>query len=189
MDVLNLDSKFKIWRNIKFYFPYRELTNKPKWRVAILTCMDCRIVTSVFGIEDPGDAIIIRTAGALLTLDSLRSLLIAIYELDVKLIAVVGHTDCGGKMTKEHMNRLLSKISKKTEISHEKVLHLLGSSDPSDAFLGFNDVKTQVQKTVESIREHYLISPAEVEVVGYIYETLNGELVRLEKRRSIKREI
>lgn len=182
----SIDDKFKIWRNIKFYFPYRELTNLPKWRVAILTCMDCRITTSVFGIEDPGESIIIRNAGALLTIDSLRSLLIAIYELSVDLIAVVGHTDCGGKMTEDQMIQLVSKLSKKTGVSHEKVLRLLESSDPSHAFLGFNDVKIQIQRTVKTIREHPLISPAEVEVVGYIYNTLNGNLVRL---HSFQREI
>ncbi|MFX0206457.1 MAG: beta-class carbonic anhydrase [Candidatus Hodarchaeota archaeon] len=178
MDVSSLDVKFQNWRNLKFYFPYRELTSSPSWRVAILTCMDCRIVSNVFGVEDPGEAIIIRTAGALLTLDSLRSLLISIYELNVNLIVVCGHTDCGGRMSKDHMNQLLSKICKKTSISREEILNILNSSNPSEAFRGFIDVKVQVQKTIKSIREHPLISPTGVEVVGYIYETLNGNLVK-----------
>ncbi len=180
MDVLSLDEKFKTWRNLKFYFPYRELTSQPRWRVAILTCMDCRIVSRVFGIEDPGESIVIRTAGALLTFDSLRSLLIAIYELNVSLIVVCGHTDCGGNMTENHVNQLLAKITKKTGISPEKVLHFLGFSDPSEAFLGFNDVEVQVRRTVESIQEHPLIAPTGVEVIGYIYETLKGNIIKLE---------
>ncbi len=182
MDVYELDEKFRIWQNIKFYFPYSELTNHPKWRVAILTCMDCRIISSIFGIEDPGNAVIIRTAGALLTFDSLRSLLIAIYELNVNLIVVVGHTDCGGEMTKEYMTRLLTKISRKTGISGEKILSLLSSSDTSDAFLGFNDVIVQINQTVKTIQEHPLISPAEVEVVGYIYDVSKGQLSKLQQR-------
>ncbi|MHA2244271.1 MAG: beta-class carbonic anhydrase [Candidatus Hodarchaeales archaeon] len=186
MVAFSLDDKFKIWRNIKFYFPYRELTNQPKWRVAILTCMDCRITTNVFGIEDPGESIIIRNAGALLTPDSLRSLLIAIYDLKVNLIAVVGHTDCGGEMTKDQMNQLLNKISKKTGISSEKILQMLNVSSPTHALFGFNDVKIQIQRTIKTIREHPLVSQAEVEVVGYIYNTLDGSLVR---SHSFQREI
>jgi carbonic anhydrase len=182
MDVNELDDKFRIWQNIKFYFPYSELTNHPKWRVAILTCMDCRIISNVFGIEDPGNAVIIRTAGALLTSDSLRSLLIAIYDLNVRIIVVVGHTDCGGEMTKEQMTRFLTKISKKTGISGEKVLQLLNSSDPSDAFKGFNDVEVQIHQTVKTIEEHPLISPAELEVVGYIYDISNGQLSKIQQR-------
>lgn len=181
MDVYDLDEKFKVWRNIKFYFPYSELTTQPKWRVAILSCMDCRIISNVFGIEDPGEAIIIRTAGALLTHDSLRSLLIAVFDLNVNLIVVVGHTDCGGKMNNDQMIRLLSKISKRTGIPGEKVLRLLGSSDPSEAFLGFNDVEVQIRQTVKTIQEHPLISPAEVEVVGYLYDALNGQLTKLKQ--------
>ncbi|UCG00710.1 MAG: carbonic anhydrase [Candidatus Heimdallarchaeota archaeon] len=182
MDVYKLDEKFRIWQNIKFYFPYSELTTQPQWRVAILTCMDCRIITSVFGIEEPGNAIIIRTAGALLTFDSLRSLLIAIYELNVNVIVVVGHTDCGAEMTKEYMTRLLARISKKTGISGEKVLNLLSSSDSADAFLGFNDVEVQIHQTVKTIQEHPLISPAEVEVVGYIYDVSKGKLSKIQKK-------
>ena len=182
MDIHKLDEKFKIWRNLKFYFPYSELTNQPNWRVAILTCMDCRITTSVFGIEDPGDAIIIRTAGALLTFDSLRSLLIAVYDLNVNQIVVVGHTDCGGEMTKEQMIRLLTKISKKTGISGEEVLRLLSSSDPSDAFLGFNNVEVKVLETVMAIQEHPLISPTEVEVVGYLYDVTKGFISKIQQR-------
>ncbi len=186
MAVFNLNEKFNIWRNIKYYYPYSELTRQPKWRTAILTCMDCRIVTNVFGIEDPGEAIIIRTAGALLTLDSLRSLLIAIYELSVNLIAVIGHTDCGGGMSKDQMSQLVQKISKRTSLLPDKVLRLLGSSDPSSAFLGFNNVEVQVQRTVMDIQEHPLISPIGVEVDGYIYETLKGDLIKVQKKRGLR---
>ncbi|MFX1506417.1 MAG: beta-class carbonic anhydrase [Promethearchaeota archaeon] len=182
MEVLDLERKFKTWQNLKFYFPYAELTNQPKWRVAILTCMDCRIISNIFGIEDPGNAIIIRTAGAILTFDSLRSLLIAIYELNVNLIVVVGHTDCGGEMTKEQMTRLLTKISKKTGMPGEKVLRLLSSKDPHDAFLGFNNVETQILQTVKTIQEHPLISPVGVEVLGFIYDVTKGQLSKIRHR-------
>jgi len=144
--------------------------------------MDCRIITGIFGIKDPGDAIIIRNAGALLTFDSLRSLLIAIYELDVKLIVVVGHTDCGGKITKEQMTRLLTKVSKKTGMSSEQVLDYFSSSDPSDVFLGFNDVEEQIYQTVKTIQEHPLIFPDEVEVLGYIYDVSKGQFSKVPQR-------
>jgi carbonic anhydrase len=185
MKVHDLEIKFKTWQNLKFYFPYSELTNQPKWRVAILTCMDCRIISNIFGIEDPGDAIIIRTAGALLTSDSLRSLIIAIYELNVNLIVVVGHTDCGGEMTKDQMIQLLNKISKKTGMPGEQVLRLLSSSDLSTAFLGFSDVEEQIHETVKSIQEHPLIFPTEVEVVGYIYDVSRGIISKVQQQKEL----
>ncbi|MFX0184716.1 MAG: beta-class carbonic anhydrase, partial [Candidatus Hodarchaeota archaeon] len=174
-----LEEKFKQWRNLKFFYPYRELSANPKWQALILTCMDCRITSNVFGIEDPGEAIIIRNAGALLTKDSLRSILIAIYELNVNFIAVVGHTNCGGENTKGRMEELLSKISKKTKMSRNDVLNTLGTDDASQAFLGFKDVHLKVPSTVEALQQHPLIVSVDIDVVGYIYNTQTGDIIKV----------
>jgi len=174
-----LEEKFRRWRNVKFFFPYRELSANPKWQALILTCMDCRITSNVFGIEDPGEAIIIRNAGALLTKDSLRSILIAIYELNVNFIAVVGHTNCGSETTKDGMEELLSKISKRTKMSRNDVLNTLGTLDVSKAFLGFIDVHFKVQSTVEALRQHPLIYSVDINVVGYIYNTQTGDIIKV----------
>lgn len=174
-----LEEKFKRWRNLKFFFPYRELSANPKWQALILTCMDCRITSNVFGIEDPGEAIIIRNAGALLTKDSLRSILIAIYELNVNFIAVVGHTNCGGENTKREMEELLSKISKRTKMSRKDILNTIGTLDVSQAFLGFKDVHLKVRATVEALKQHPLIYSVDINVVGYIYNTKTGDIIEV----------
>jgi carbonic anhydrase len=173
-----LEEKLRQWRNLKFYFPYRNLSNKPKFRLAIITCMDCRIISNVFGIEDPGEAIVIRNAGALMTPDSLRSLLIAIYELNVNKILVCGHTDCGCQMNIDQMNDILSKISERTNLSSNDILHEFNVQNAPQIFYGFLDVKKQVLETVKNLQQHPLI-PSEVEVLGYIYETLTGDLNKL----------
>jgi carbonic anhydrase len=179
MDSKDLKNKLKHWKDLKYFFPYSELTGHPKWRVVILTCMDCRIISNVFGVEEPGEVTIIRNAGALLTPDSLRSILVAIYELEVNLIAVIGHTDCGGCMSNDEMETLLSTISKRTKISHEEVLRILGVSSVKQAFLGFSDVTVQVKRTVKAIQTHPLISSVEVNVLGYIYDTKSGEIIKI----------
>ena len=62
--------------------------------LAILTCIDSRIdPLAVFGLE-PGDAKILRNAGARVTDDALRTLALAAATLGVTRIAVVQHTDC-----------------------------------------------------------------------------------------------
>jgi carbonic anhydrase len=180
METRELDDKFKKWRNINYYYPYSELTNKPNWRIAILTCMDCRITSQIFGIEDPGEAIIIRNAGSLLTFDTFRSLLLAIYELKVETIVVVGHTDCGACMSTSQMNGVIAKISKRINKSPDEILRLLDTKDAKEAFLGFSNMEVQIYETVNNIRRHPLISGAEVEVVGYIYDTTNGELNKVQ---------
>ena len=72
----------------------------PDKKIAILTCMDTRLVTllpAALGIRN-GDVKLIKNAGAVVTnpFDStVRSLLVAIYELGVNEIMVIGHTGCG----------------------------------------------------------------------------------------------
>jgi carbonic anhydrase len=62
--------------------------------LAILTCIDSRIdPLAVFGLV-PGDAKILRNAGARVTDDVLRTLALAVATLGVTRIAVVQHTDC-----------------------------------------------------------------------------------------------
>lgn len=62
--------------------------------VAILTCIDSRIPPlEVFELV-PGDAKILRNAGARVTEDMIRTLAIATSQLGVTRIAVMRHTDC-----------------------------------------------------------------------------------------------
>lgn len=72
----------------------------PDKKIAIVTCMDTRLVEllpAALGIHN-GDVKIIKNAGGTITnpLDStMRSILIAIYELGVNEVMVIGHTGCG----------------------------------------------------------------------------------------------
>ncbi len=61
---------------------------------AVVTCMDTRIdPLAILGLR-PGDAKIIRNAGARVTDDVLRSLVLATHFLGVTEIAVMHHTGC-----------------------------------------------------------------------------------------------
>src|SRR6476620_324579 len=62
--------------------------------LAVLTCIDSRIdPLAMLGLR-PGDAKIIRNAGARVTDDALRSLVLAVNLLGVDRVCVVQHTDC-----------------------------------------------------------------------------------------------
>lgn len=72
----------------------------PDKRIAIVTCMDTRLVEllpAALGIKN-GDVKMIKNAGGTITnpFDStVRSLLVAVYELGVNEIMIIGHTNCG----------------------------------------------------------------------------------------------
>ena len=75
-------------------FKYSDLTGVAQKGLAIVTCMDSRInPLSVVGMRS-GDAKILRNAGARVTDDVLRTLVLATYLLGVERILIMPHTNC-----------------------------------------------------------------------------------------------
>ena len=62
--------------------------------LGVVTCMDSRIEPlNMLGLA-PGDAKILRNAGARVTDDVLRTLVLAVHLLGVRRVMVVAHTNC-----------------------------------------------------------------------------------------------
>lgn len=127
-----------------------------------------------------GDVKIIKNAGGVVSHafgSVVRSLLVAIFELGVEEIMVIGHTDCGvqhinSNMMIGHMiNRGVSEenidIMKYCGIDFEKWLE------------GFDNVETSVHETVKFLKEHPLI-PKDVRIAGYVMDSVTGELNPIE---------
>lgn len=87
-DVLNANETFA--KN----FQHTDLTGRAAKELAIVTCMDSRInPLEMIGMK-PGDVKILRNAGARVTDDVLRTLVLAAWLLNVKRVLVIPHTDC-----------------------------------------------------------------------------------------------
>src|SRR5829696_1684889 len=67
----------------------------PAQKVAVVACMDARIVPSQLLGLDVGDAHVIRNAGGVVSSDTIRSLAISQRLLGTEEIVLVHHTDCG----------------------------------------------------------------------------------------------
>ncbi|MEY3904535.1 MAG: hypothetical protein RIT08_451, partial [Actinomycetota bacterium] len=75
-------------------FKSQDLTGQAKKGLAIVTCMDSRIdPLRIVGMK-AGDAKILRNAGARVTEDVLRTLILATNLLNVSRVLVMPHTDC-----------------------------------------------------------------------------------------------
>lgn len=69
--------------------------------LAVITCMDSRIEPlGMLGLS-PGDAKILRNAGARVTPDVIRTLVLGVHLLGVRRVLVVPHTRCGTLGTEE----------------------------------------------------------------------------------------
>lgn len=157
----------------------RFVTDKyPNKRIAIVTCMDTRLVEllpAALGLRN-GDVKIIKNAGGTITnpFDStVRSLLVAIYELGVNEVMIIGHTNCGVQgMDSAEMQHLM----KQRGISEQHITLMKHCGIDLDAWLhGFDDTEAAVLETVDLVRNHPLV-PGDVVVKGYIMDSTTGEL-------------
>ena len=158
------------------------ITSKyPDRKIAIVSCMDTRLVEllpAALGFKN-GDIKIIKNAGGTITnpFDStMRSLLVAIYELGVEWIMVIGHTNCGvqGMDSKRMIQHM-----KERGITDEKIGMMRYCGIDLEQWLhGFDDTKSAVLETVDLISHHPLI-PTDVKVKGFIMDSTTGELEEL----------
>ena len=88
----------ELLRNAEKYaasFDRGDLPLPPAKKVAVVACMDARLLPArVLGLEE-GDAHIIRNAGGVVTDDEIRSLAIPQRLLGTEEIILIHHTDCG----------------------------------------------------------------------------------------------
>lgn len=160
-----------------FYEPF--VTSKyPDKKVAILSCMDTRLTAllqEALGIKN-GDATVIKNAGGSVSHpfgSVMRSLVVAIYDLGVEEIMVIGHTDCG--MENMDSDAMLEKM-KKRGVTEEQLnlIHYCGV-DFEKWLRGFESPMDSVLETVKQIKEHPLI-PADVKIEGFIMDSVTGAL-------------
>ena len=148
-------------------FDRGDLPLPPARRLAIVTCMDARILPSrALGLEE-GDAHVIRNAGGRAR-DALRSLIISQRLLGTREVALIHHTDCG-MLT--FSNRDL----------REKVREDLGQDTGEFDFLPFQDLDESVREDIEFLQATQLLDP-ETSIRGFVYDVRTGSLreVRVE---------
>jgi carbonic anhydrase len=132
--------------------------------LAVLTCIDSRIEPlPMLGLE-PGDAKILRNAGARVTDDVLRTLVLASYLLGVERLMVIAHTDC--------------RMAVGTEADVHAAIGRAGGPDTrSLAFHVSPDQEATVRADVQRVRSWPYLS--HLHVGGFLYDVGSGRLVEL----------
>ncbi|MCH5228043.1 MAG: carbonic anhydrase [Muribaculaceae bacterium] len=163
--------------NKECYKPY--MTSKyPDKKIAIVTCMDTRLVEllpAALGIKN-GDVKMIKNAGGMIDNpwdSTMRSLLVGVYELGVEEIMIIGHTECGVQcMSATEMLHLM----KERGIT-DGTIDMVGRCgiDLEKWLTGFSDTAQAVKDTVELVSRHPLL-PAGIEVTGYIMDSVTGKI-------------
>jgi carbonic anhydrase len=143
-------------------FQSQGLSGEARKGLAIVTCMDSRIDPLRIVGMDAGDAKILRNAGARVTDDVLRTLILATHLLNVNRVLVMPHTDCRmASATEDEMHAL---IMEKSGVDTRGV--------------EIRTVKDQEAALIKDIGriESYPLLKSGITVMGAIYDVKSGKL-------------
>jgi len=126
--------------------------------------MDSRIEPLTMLGLGPGDAKILRNAGARVTGDVLRTLVLASHLLGVERLMVIAHTDC--RMTAGSEDDI-----------HAAVRDAGGPDTRSLTFHVTDDAARSVCEDVERVRASPYLP--HLQVGGFLYDVATGRLARL----------
>jgi carbonic anhydrase len=132
--------------------------------LAVLTCMDSRIEPlEMLGLV-AGDAKLLRNAGARVTDDVLRTLVLAAHLLGVERVMVVAHTKC--------------RMAGGTEDDvHAAIAESGGPDTRSLSFLTTTDQRTSLLGDVQRIRSWPYLG--RLSVGGFLYDVDSGRVSRV----------
>lgn len=144
-------------------FKFGGLAMPPSRKLAVLACMDARLmVDQALGLK-AGEAHVIRNAGGIASEDAVRSLIISHHLLGTQEFIVINHTDCG-------------MLTFKDQELGEKLRRETGSAAVAPArFFAFSDVDANVLEQVHKIKSHPWI-PRQIPVRGFVYDVKTGKL-------------
>lgn len=142
-------------------FRLEHLQAPPRRRLAVVACMDCRLpVEELFGLK-PGEAHILRNAGAIVTEDVVRSLLLSHHLMGVREVLILQHTECG--LTQCREEELVQHLERTTGQPAPLPVH----------FHTFRDLEANVRTQVRRLRAHPWLARG-VFVRGFVYDVRTG---------------
>ncbi len=143
-------------------FSDSQLAGRAARGLAVVTCMDSRIEPlQMLGLSK-GDAKILRNAGARVTDDVLRTLVLAVHLLGVDRVMVVAHTAC--RMAKVNDEQV-----------HEAMQAQAGLDTRSLDFRTIGDQALTLRDDVQRVRSSPYL-PAGLPVLGCLYSVDTGRL-------------
>jgi carbonic anhydrase len=133
----------------------------PRKKVAIVACMDARVIpTEMLGLRE-GDAHVIRNAGGVITDDEIRSLAISQHELGTEEVLLIHHTDCG--------------LLKITDEEFKDRLEQSTGLRPEWHSGAFPDLEASVRESIQRVVDSPFV-PHTDSVRGFVYEVETGRL-------------
>ncbi len=158
----NFDDLFAANTDFVKSFKSQDLTGEARKGLAIVTGMDSRIdPLRIVGMQ-PGDAKILRNAGARVTEDVLRTLVLATYLLNVNRVLVMPHTDC--RMASGSEDEIHATIKERSGVDTRGI-----------EIRTVKDQRAALESDLTRIKSFPLL-PKDLSVIGAIYDVKSGKL-------------
>jgi len=142
-------------------FDKGDLAMPPAKKVAIVACMDARLLPARLLGLDEGDAHVIRNAGGVITEDEIRSLAISQHLLGTEEIVLIHHTDCG--MLTFTDEQFAAQLEEST------------GERPTWNSESFTDVDSDLRSSLARVKDSPFIAKKH-SVRGFVYEVETGKL-------------
>jgi carbonic anhydrase len=147
-------------------------------RIVVVSCIDARLtdlLPRALNVRD-GNAKFVKDAGAIVLHpfgSVMRSIIVAVYELNADEVFIVGHHDCGmgsinpdetiTKMMERGVSSQAIETIERAGINLQKWLH------------GFDNVEDSVKASVQTVKNHPLLTK-NVPVHGLVIDPKTGKL-------------
>ncbi|MEO8287871.1 MAG: carbonic anhydrase [Chloroflexota bacterium] len=145
------------------HFALGHLPTPPARGLVIVACMDARqAIFGMLGLK-PGDALILRNAGGIVTDDVMRSVIVAYHLLAAREVMIINHTECGLLSFKD--DEMRAQLREATGVAASTPEH----------FYAFSDLEQNVRAQIQAVKSHPWI-PATITARGFIYDVKTGRL-------------
>ena len=141
-------------------FDKGDLPIPPGKKVAVVACMDARLIpTRILGLDE-GDAHVIRNAGGVITDDEIRSLAISQHLLGTEEVVLIQHTDCG--------------MVKFTDEEFKAKLRDACGQEPDWDVGTFKDIDDNVRESIRRVKDSPFVPHKDVR--GFVFDVKDGSL-------------
>lgn len=191
------EGNFRFVNNLKLHHDLLEQVNQTRDGqqpfAAILSCMDSRTSAELVFDQGLGDIFSIRVAGNVVSGDILGSLEYAAAVTGIKLVVVLGHTNCGAirgacdQVEIGHLTGLLQKI-KPAMTAEKNIIHdRTGNNQQfvnAVAAVNAKQMAGQIVHQSEIIRK--LVGEGKTGIVPAMYDVATGLVVFFEEEAILK---
>lgn len=150
----------------------------------VITCSDSRVSPEILFDQGIGDLFVIRNAGNLITDIDMGSIEYAVEHLDVKLIVILGHTECGAIKAyisdknnnyKKHLNHIDDIVE---TIAEEKEEQEAEKKMPKqDNILGC--INANIEHSNKLVQENSIVKEHKTKIISMLYDVHTGKIIQL----------